>query len=665
MPAVADIDRFTERVSSMRAASLALRRAVRARVLRGVALRGIAMLAFLATTAPGALAQGYYNTELLGQFGYTRDSYAAVWGYSAPDSTEIAIIGTSTGTSFVDVTDPRHPEEIEFVIGAPSQWREMQTHSHYAYIVNESGGGMQIVDLADPLHPIHVADYDSTFQTAHTIHIRDGYAYVNGTNGGMRILDLADPIHPREVGVWNTRYVHDCYVRDSIVYACNISNAGFTALNVADKSNPIELSFTPYPGAATHNAWTTEDGRYLLTTDENEGGHLWIWDVSDPRHPSYVSEWRTNIGIIHNVTVRGDSAYIAYYTEGLQVLDISDPRMPLLVGSYDTFPGASGGYRGNWGVYPFAASGNIYLSDITSGLFVVRMASGGQPALDFFVNAPEGQVAQPGQQQALFFFDVFNGAGTARTFDLLATSSNGWQVSVPATLNVARNGTEPILVTVQIPASLTGPERLDVQLCVRSRSTMLASCKQTRLAVPVVLQDFAAEATAGGIALRWRLNLDGEAGSLVLSRAGGDAAFSEHARLTIDVRGYEDAGVEPGVRYRYRLGLETAAGMQVLGETSVQAAAAHARLLGTAPNPFAATTSVRFELARAGSVRLAVYDVRGRLVRALEREGLQAGAHALSWDGRDAHGTRLPSGVYLYEIASSGFRARGRVTLAE
>jgi len=661
MPVVADTGRITERVSSMRAAILALRRAVRARVLQG-----IAMAAVLATTASGARAQGYYNTELLSQFSYARDSYAAVWGYSAPDGTEIAIIGTSTGTSFVNVTDPRRPVEVEFVAGAPSQWREMQTHQHYAYIVNESGGGMQIVDLDDPLHPVHVADYDATFQTAHTIHIRDGYAYVNGTNGGMRILNLADPVHPYEVAVWNSRYVHDSFVHGDIAYMCNIFNGGFTALNVADKSNPVELSFTQYPGAATHNAWATEDGRYLLTTDENEGGHLWIWNVADPRNPSYVTEWTTGIGIIHNVVVRGDSAYIAYYTEGLQVLDISDPRLPLLVGSYDTFPFASGGFRGNWGVYPFAASGNIYLSDISSGLFVVRMGSGGQPALDFFVTAPEGRLARPGQQQVQFFFDVFNGAGVARTFDLTATCSNGWQASAPSTLYVPRNGTEPVLVTVEVPASLTGPERVDVQLCVRSQSTMLASCKQTRLAVPVALQEFTAETTGGGIALRWRLDPDGEIGPLVLSRAGGgDAAFAELARLPIDTRGYEDAGVESGAHYRYRLGLETAAGMQVLGETTVKAAAAYARLLGMAPNPFAAATTMRFELARAGDVRLALYDVRGRLVRALEREGLRPGVHALSWDGRDTRGTRLPSGVYLYEIASRGFRARGRVTLAD
>jgi flagellar hook assembly protein FlgD len=92
---------------------------------------------------------------------------------------------------------------------------------------------------------------------------------------------------------------------------------------------------------------------------------------------------------------------------------------------------------------------------------------------------------------------------------------------------------------------------------------------------------------------------------------------------------------------------------------------ARGRLTGAWPNPFADATAVRFELARAGDVRLAVYDVRGRLVRAFDHRGLLAGTHAIEWDGRDRRGTRVPAGVYLYEIASPGLHAPGRVTRAE
>ena len=175
-----------------------------------------ALLVASSLSVPPARAESGFNMTKVSRLD-SYGGYASCWGYTAPNGTELAIIGSATGTSFVDVTDPHHPEEVEFIVGAPSRWREMQTHSHYAYIVNETGGGVQIVDLSNPLHPVEVAAFDSTFQTAHTIHIRDGFAYANGTNGGMRILDLADPIHPREVAVWDGRYVHDCFVRGDLL----------------------------------------------------------------------------------------------------------------------------------------------------------------------------------------------------------------------------------------------------------------------------------------------------------------------------------------------------------------------------------------------------------------------------------------------------------------
>lgn len=613
-----------------------------------------------------AVAQAFWNTELLGSFKRgSRDVYAAVWGYTAPDGTEIAIIGSADGTSFIDATNPRVLAEVQFVRGPTSIWREMQTHGHYAYIVTEGGGGMQIVDLVDPHNPVLVNTYDASFSTAHTIHIRDGFAYVNGTNRGLRILDLADPVHPVEVGVWDTRYTHDSFVRGDILYTCNINSGGFTSVDVSDKAHPQELAFTQYNGP-THNAWSTEDGNFLLTTDEVDGGHLRIWDVANPRSPNLVAEWSADAtASIHNVVVKGDSAYIAYYTEGLQVLDISDPRAPLQVGYYDTWPGLSGGFSGNWGVYPFARNGSIYLSDIQGGLFVVKMATGGAPVLDFRLSAPSSRLASPGQSQILFFFDIFNGASGARVFDLTASTNAGWPVNVQPQITVPRTGTEAVLVTVQVPPSIASPMRVDVQLCAQSQTTAHSACARTKIAVPVTLQSFEATPDGDGIDLRWRLARDGdEQGVLVMARAVAGGAFEGLARLHLDTDRFHDTNVVPGTTYAYRLVFEVAGEPHVLGEVRLELAApATSRLLGNVPNPFNPSTQIRFELARAGDVELDVHDVRGRLLRRLSGSGLAPGVHAVTWDGQDDAGRPQPSGIYLYEIFSRGWRERGRMTL--
>ena len=87
------------------------------------------------------------NTYLLANIDQY-SSYSALWGYTAPDGREYAILGTQVGTSFIDITDSANIHEVDSVKGLNSGWREMKTYSHYAYIVSEAtNSGLQIVDL--------------------------------------------------------------------------------------------------------------------------------------------------------------------------------------------------------------------------------------------------------------------------------------------------------------------------------------------------------------------------------------------------------------------------------------------------------------------------------------------------------------------------------------
>ncbi len=72
------------------------------------------------------------------------------------------------------------------------------------------------------------------------------------------------------------------------------------------------------------------------------------------------------------------------------------------------------------------------------------------------------------------------------------------------------------------------------------------------------------------------------------------------------------------------------------------------------PNPFNAETLIPFQLIVAGLVRLDLYNVLGQQVRTLLNESREAGAYQLVWDGRDANGRALGSGVYLYRLQVGG-----------
>ena len=76
------------------------------------------------------------------------------------------------------------------------------------------------------------------------------------------------------------------------------------------------------------------------------------------------------------------------------------------------------------------------------------------------------------------------------------------------------------------------------------------------------------------------------------------------------------------------------------------------------PNPFSSRTTVNYSLPAAGNVRLTVYDARGRVVTRLVDAPEGPGAHAATWDGRDAGGGRAAAGVYFCTLEAGGRRVR-------
>ena len=81
------------------------------------------------------------------------------------------------------------------------------------------------------------------------------------------------------------------------------------------------------------------------------------------------------------------------------------------------------------------------------------------------------------------------------------------------------------------------------------------------------------------------------------------------------------------------------------------------------PNPFNPSTAIGYQLPEAGMVRLAIYNLIGQEVRVLVNERRNAGSFAATWDGTDAVGRRVASGIYLYRIQAGSFSATKRMLL--
>ena len=322
------------------------------------------------------------NVDLLGQLDpYPNTSYADIWGYAA-NGREYALMCVTGGTSIIDITDPANPVEVEFISGPlapPYEWRDIKTHLNYAYVVTEgtgSGQGLQIIDLSNlPDSATLVNTVDTWFSRAHNIFIDNGYAYVIGTNGGggMHILDLSDPVNPIQTAYYTaSNYIHDVYVWNDTVVACAADS--YDLVDVSDKNNPQLISLSSsIPGIYAHSGWMTEDKRYFLATEEFNIKDLMVFDLQDrSTWDLIVPSWQmSGDSPIHNLFVLGNYAHISYYKDGYVVLDISDPTAPTLAGQYDTFPGTGGTYDGAWGCYPYMPSGNVIISDISTGLYIL------------------------------------------------------------------------------------------------------------------------------------------------------------------------------------------------------------------------------------------------------------------------------------------------------
>jgi len=330
-------------------------------------------------TATVTVLMQNFNTELVGHLEYEQ-GLNDVWGYAASNGIEYALVGSNTGTSIVDVTtNPSEPEEVAFISGLESTWRDIKTYQNYMYVCTEAQQGIQVVDISSPeeaaLVETWTGDNDEGV-SVHNIFQADGYLYVVGTNasfGDMHILALSNPAAPILVGTWTGEYLHDVYVRDNYAYGAGIYSSTMYIIDISDKSNPTTVASWTYPGKA-HACWLTEDDNYLITADEIAGGHVKIWDIQDFNNINLVSEWTAadaeNL-TVHNVFVRDNYLYCSYYVFGLQIVDVSDPYQPFLAGYFDSYLGENELFGGNWGIYPFTESCNIYISDRSNGLFVV------------------------------------------------------------------------------------------------------------------------------------------------------------------------------------------------------------------------------------------------------------------------------------------------------
>ncbi|MCW5518326.1 choice-of-anchor B family protein [Aureitalea sp. L0-47] len=330
------------------------------------------------------------------------------WGWTDPATgKEYALMALSNGTAFIDISNPTSPIYLGKLPThtSNSSWRDVKTYDNHAFIVSEaSGHGMQVFDLTRlrsvPNPPVtfnNDAHY-SGFGRAHNIVINEdtGYAYAVGTstfNGGPHFVNIQNPTNPTAAGGYPMDdYSHDAqivtycgpdkdYSGREILFGSNENEV--IIADITDKANPISISSISYSNVEyTHQGWFTEDQRYFLVGDELDETSVGfntrtiVFDFEDLDNPQLFFEYTgPTPAIDHNGYVKGTKYYMANYRAGMRVIDVADIANGNISeeGFFDTYPANdNANFSGAWSIYPYFESGNIVISDINRGFFVVK-----------------------------------------------------------------------------------------------------------------------------------------------------------------------------------------------------------------------------------------------------------------------------------------------------
>ena len=189
------------------------------------------------------------DTTLVGSNAYN-NTYNECWGFEVNGS-EIAIIGSTEGTHFFDVTDPVNSTEVAFVAGAYTGagviHRDYHDFQGYLYVVCDEGSTstLQIIDISNLPGSVNtVYDSNQLFTQAHNIFIDTATAklYACASNTAMDIYSLHNPINPVLLYSYTSvGHVHDAYVRNDTAYL-NCGGNGFKIVDfsVLDLTTPVQ-----------------------------------------------------------------------------------------------------------------------------------------------------------------------------------------------------------------------------------------------------------------------------------------------------------------------------------------------------------------------------------------------------------------------------------------
>jgi hypothetical protein len=266
------------------------------------------------------------------------------------------VAGHGEGLRVVNLRDPARLTDAAVTGSLPTRFAQRVTVIDTLAYVADGSSGVKIIDVSPawgspPGVPVEVGSY-RTGGSANRVAVSGPTAYVAAGSQGVLVLDTSRPAAPAGIASVRSRDASDIVLNGPWAYLAD-GDGGLKVIDISERGKPIIL-----PGGLPGSARTLALGGNILVAAGAAG--VRIIDVTNPREPIVRGVYATSDA--EGVTVSGTYAYVAEGYRGLTVLDIAQPSRPVVVSSCsDVF------------AVGVAVKGNYAMVADSSGLKVVRI----------------------------------------------------------------------------------------------------------------------------------------------------------------------------------------------------------------------------------------------------------------------------------------------------
>jgi len=623
------------------------------------------------------------------------------------------------GLAIVDFSDPTNP----FLLASqplPGLTRGLDVAGDVAYCASQYGGGLFVVDVADPASPQLIGELRGV--QLGDIVVEGTIAHAVGGPSSLMTFDVSDPTLPEQLG--SVRFdippfaldVQDGLVCLALGHTYFISEGGMALVDVSNPADPNPLALLELDQAAYGVALNGTQA-YVAS------GSLLVFDITNPMSPSPLTDVGSSV---YGVALENDRAIMASYM-GLFHYDFSVPAEPVLLGGFDsTFNVRSLGADGD---LVLVGDGDLQIYSLINPLDPWLVTSLELNPLDIEVHLRKAYLAG----STFTVLDLGDPTAPVITHEEDTTMNLG--IALDATgERICLGGPQEVSVwdlddplhpehraTWSVPSTVRSVAWSgDLVLSGRAEFVDIHDCSDMENPVSVgsipISYDALGLATDGdllavasgymGMGYHGTLSLFSladpsnpvELGSVTMpeladnySPLARDVVLrGSHAYVAADLGGIVVVDIADPSTPTVVGRMATASYARALGEGSdfmvaadvygglavsafqceppvavpeTPTPAGDAVLAPPYPNPFNPSVTLPLSLEREQEVRLAVYDTSGKLVRTVYHGHLAAGDHQWSWHGADDQGRAMPSGIYHLRLEAGRYVSQRRMVL--